>query len=761
MSTIFERIYWLRRYTAGGQTVAEVRYAYDGADREVVQQHLHQGGRANFYAYDTDSRLTQADLFARLASNASAPGWALRATAWSQWRSGDYSRSYTYGSPDDRLTGTTLDAYPQAAVPYVAQTIGNASAMGHPEETDGRGRTFDGFGNVTSAYGVAGAVTMAYDGQSRLRRVETSSATIDYVYRADGALATREIVCKQSPGCEASQRSYVYDGLLLMEVHETRTGTTWVSARYFYADEGDIPLAADFDEDGPLSGPGPQRHYFVTDRMGSVIGVLNDSGAWVERINYDPWGQRVIQPSDTDAPQIAEIRSDGGDVYVIFTEAIQPRVDIQTASPDHTTPSAALIEDVLQNINGSGELTGVVEVRESNGTVVAAVAEHIDLAGYPVGSVVRLRSSSLQTNTDYDVVFTAGTLVDDWNNGIAASTTRIRFQAGSSSLHTGAAVGSTRPLEVTQSLVGNEVGFQAHLHDTDAGLILMRARAFDPSTGQFLQPDPVGHADSVNLYAGMAWDPVNLRDPTGEQARPSRRGPRGPRRAVSRGEWMRQRLMRAELDSIRKELPPELHPTAFPPRLTPNRFDSTAVLRSRLEWARYVQWMNSLSRLTPEERDVFRNSPLLQMAIGPAQLRRSNRRGDQSSMARSAEEQVAANTRVELNPRLGGETIPSGNATHSILDLRMTGPNGSLAIRRSLMEVKASDVPGATFGSLSRRSRRQIRDAVDFVRMMRESGEAYRGVRVEVFTNIAPPTRGEFLRYVEEGILVFRPLQSE
>ena len=87
-------------------------------------------------------------------------------------------------------------------------------------------------------------MTMAYDGQSRLRRVETSSATIDYVYRADGALATREIVCKQSPGCEASQRSYVYDGLLLMEVHETRTGTTWVSARYFYADAGDIPLAA-------------------------------------------------------------------------------------------------------------------------------------------------------------------------------------------------------------------------------------------------------------------------------------------------------------------------------------------------------------------------------------------------------------------------------------------------------------------------------------------------------------------------------------
>ena len=34
----------------------------------------------------------------------------------------------------------------------------------------------------------------------------------------------------------------------------------------------------------------------------------------------------------------------------------------------------------------------------------------------------------------------------------------------------------------------------------------------------FLQRDPHGYEDSVNLYAGFRWDPVNLRDPTGEAA---------------------------------------------------------------------------------------------------------------------------------------------------------------------------------------------------------------------------------------------------
>ena len=44
----------------------------------------------------------------------------------------------------------------------------------------------------------------------------------------------------------------------------------------------------------------------------------------------------------------------------------------------------------------------------------------------------------------------------------------------------------------------------------------MRARVFDPFRGEFLQRDPSGYADSVNMYAGFAWDPVNLKDPTGK-----------------------------------------------------------------------------------------------------------------------------------------------------------------------------------------------------------------------------------------------------
>jgi len=48
------------------------------------------------------------------------------------------------------------------------------------------------------------------------------------------------------------------------------------------------------------------------------------------------------------------------------------------------------------------------------------------------------------------------------------------------------------------------------------GLAYFRARWYDPSTGTFLTPDPMGYRDSSSLYAYAAGDPVNLSDPTGE-----------------------------------------------------------------------------------------------------------------------------------------------------------------------------------------------------------------------------------------------------
>ncbi|MEO8383281.1 MAG: RHS repeat-associated core domain-containing protein, partial [Acidobacteriota bacterium] len=61
------------------------------------------------------------------------------------------------------------------------------------------------------------------------------------------------------------------------------------------------------------------------------------------------------------------------------------------------------------------------------------------------------------------------------------------------------------------------MGFQAlPFSEPATGLVFARERWYDPGTGSFLSPDPMGYRDSPNLYAFAGGDPVNGRDPTGE-----------------------------------------------------------------------------------------------------------------------------------------------------------------------------------------------------------------------------------------------------
>lgn len=64
---------------------------------------------------------------------------------------------------------------------------------------------------------------------------------------------------------------------------------------------------------------------------------------------------------------------------------------------------------------------------------------------------------------------------------------------------------------------GNAGRFQytGQLWLPDAQVYHYKARAYHPVLGRFLQPDPIGYGDGMNIYAYVGGDPVNFVDPMG------------------------------------------------------------------------------------------------------------------------------------------------------------------------------------------------------------------------------------------------------
>lgn len=70
-------------------------------------------------------------------------------------------------------------------------------------------------------------------------------------------------------------------------------------------------------------------------------------------------------------------------------------------------------------------------------------------------------------------------------------------------------------IETSESQIGNTYGYTGRQWDKESGLWYYRNRMYSPTLGRFLQRDPAGYVDGMNLYAYVLNNPLAYLDPWG------------------------------------------------------------------------------------------------------------------------------------------------------------------------------------------------------------------------------------------------------
>ena len=474
--------------TPGGARQAEMRYQYDGANNVEMRQFLHRAGKTDNYSYDPGERLSRAQI----------GGFPLSGVAdVSRFA---YQRTYHYHSTGLDYLQTGDLTGPGPVVPAFATNWTAHDGFLLPAVVDGGTRQADAMGQVSGAQlwvrPAAGSAPVAvpallqHNGLGQLTRIERSDGVVvENFYQPGGLRYARRVT---QNGVPVDYRSFVYDDKSrLLEEYDRTSEPPVLIGRYFYLDT-DAPVAADLRDNGGVL----QRFYFLRDHQKSVVAVADHFGVVQERIWYDPHGQPVIEPQDAVAPVVKRILAgSGGTLLLEFTEPVSARIPDLGLQPG----IRRLTPDYDGLVTGA---PGHTELPES-------------VAGFAPNTVVIFTPDTAGTNP-VTLTLAADRLTDDWNNPVQAQTfTLTPTGAVGTVYYTAPDNPVTDSGTVARSTVGSPFLFHGQYFDYDTGLVYLRARFYDPFAGMFLEPDPLGYEDSVNLYAGFGNNPSSLRDPSG------------------------------------------------------------------------------------------------------------------------------------------------------------------------------------------------------------------------------------------------------